>query len=98
MAVEITIRHLEINDAVKTQAREKAERLAEKFPEIEFVHAVLDKDGPFFTVMVAVQGGRNNTAESTGKKPDLLEALQDAFDKTETQLRKNAQRSRESRK
>ena len=98
MAFEITIRHQEIGDAIKAQAAEKAARLDEKFPDIEFIHAVLDKDGPFFTVMVAAQGGHGNTAEASGKKNNVLEALQDAFDKTEAQLRKNAQRMRESRK
>jgi len=98
MAVEITIRHLEIGDAVKAQAREKADRLVEKFPDVEFVHAVLEKDGPFFSVMIAVQGGNNNKVESSAKRDNVIEALQDAFDKSEAQLRKNAQRSRESRK
>ena len=98
MAIEITVRHFEIGDSVKAQAREKAERLGEKFPDIEFVHAVLDKDGPFFTVMVAVRGGNKSKVESSAKKDNVIEAMQDAFDKSEAQLRKNAQRSRETRK
>ena len=98
MAVEITVRNPGIGDAVKAQAHEKADRLAEKFPDIEFVHAVLDKDGPFFTVMVAVQGGNKHKVEASAKKDNVLEALQDAFDKSEAQLRKNTQRSRETRK
>ncbi len=97
MAIEITIRHQEIGDAIKTQAAEKAARLDEKFPGIEFIRAVLDKDGPFFTVAVAVQGS-DSTVEGSGKKPGVMEALQDAFDKAEAQLRKNAQKIREIRK
>ena len=95
MSIEITVRHLEIGDAVKAEAQEKAERLIEKFNDIEFIHIVLDKDGPFFAVTVAAQGGHNHKIESSGKEPGVREALQDAFEKTETQLRKNTQRMRE---
>ena len=98
MAIEITVRNIEIGDTIKAQAREKAERLVEKFPDIEFVHAVLEKDGPFFSVAVAVQGGNNHKVEASAQKDNVIEALQDAFEKTEAQLRKNAQRSRETRK
>ena len=51
MPIEITTRHVEIDETIKTMTREKAERLTEKFPDIEFIHAVLDKDGPFFTAI-----------------------------------------------
>ena len=97
MPIEITTRHVEIDETIKTMTREKAERLTEKFPDIEFIHAVLDKDGPFFTAMIAVQGGHNGKTEGTGSKPGIIEAVQDAFEKAEAQLRKNEQRKRESR-
>lgn len=98
MAIEITVRHLEIGDAIKAQAHEKAERLAEKFPNIEHIHTVLDKDGPFFTAAVDIQRGHSGKVEASGKTNGVIEALQDAFEKAEAQLRKSEQRMRESRK
>jgi ribosomal subunit interface protein len=98
MSIEITTRHLETGDAIKTQAREKAAKLAEKFPEIEHIHVVLDKDGPFDTAEISVQGGRGATVEAAAKKSAVLDAIQDAFDKAESQLRKHAERRSEAKK
>ena len=98
MSIEVTIRHLEIGDAVKTQAHDKAAKLTEKFPDIEHVHVTIDKDGPFASAALAIQGGHGAKVEAESKKPAVLEAIQDAFDKAEAQLRKNAERRSEAKK
>ena len=49
MSIEVTVRHLEISSTLQAYAHDKASRLIEKFPPIEFVRVVLEKDGPFFT-------------------------------------------------
>ena len=97
MPVEVTVRHLNISDVLQKYAQEKADKLIEKFPAIEFVKIVLDMDGPFYTVGVAVQGGHRTTVESLHKDADMMAAINAAFDKAEAQLRKNAQRRHEVR-
>lgn len=97
MPIEVTVRHLNISETLQTYAQEKSAKLIEKFPAIEFVKVVLDMDGPFYTVVIAVQGGHRTSVDSTGKDPDMPAAINAAFDKAEAQLRKNAQRSHEVR-
>ena len=97
MPVEVTVRHLNISDTLQKYAQEKSDKLIEKFPAIEFVKAVLDMDGPFYTVNIAVQGGHRTTVDSNHKDPDMMAAINAAFDKAEAQLRKNAQRRNEVR-
>ena len=97
MAIEVTVRHLDISDTLQKFANDKAEKLSEKFPAIEFVRVVLDKDGPFCTATLAIQGGQKCTVDSTDKDADMTAAINAAFDKAEAQLRKNAQRRQDVR-
>lgn len=97
MSIEITVRHLEISGALQTYANEKATKLTEKFPAIEFIHVVLDKDGSFCTAAVAIQGGQKTTVDSNDSNAEMMAAINAAFDKAEAQLRKNAQRRQDVR-
>ncbi len=97
MSIEVTVRHLDISDTLHKFAHDKSEKLIEKFPVIEFVRVVLDKDGPFYTASIAIQGGRHSTVESNDKEADMMAAINAAFDKAEAQLRKNAQRLQDVR-
>jgi len=97
MSIEVTVRHLDISDTLHQFAHDKSEKLIEKFPVIEFVRVVLDKDGPFYTAAIAIQGGHNSTVESNDKEADMMAAITAAFDKAEAQLRKHAQRRQEVR-
>ena len=97
MSIEITVRHLDISDTLHTYANDKAAKLIEKFPSIEFVRVVLDKDGPFYTSAIAIQGGQKTTVESNDKNAEMIPAINAAFDKAEAQLRKNAERRQEVR-
>lgn len=97
MAIEITVRHLEISNTLQTYAHDKATRLIEKFPPIEFVRVVLEKDGPFFTVAISIQGGQRSTVESNHKDADMIATINAAFDKAEAQLRKNSERRQDVR-
>jgi len=97
MSIEVTVRHLDISDTLQKFAHDKSEKLIEKFPAIEFVHVVLDKDGPFYTTSLSIQGGQKTTAESIDKDADMTAAINASFDKAEAQLRKNAQRRQDVR-
>ncbi len=97
MSIEVTIRHLDISDTLQKFAHDKSVKLSEKFPAIEFVRVVLDKDGPFCMATLAIQGGQKSTVDSTDKDADMTAAINAAFDKAEAQLRKNAQRRQDVR-
>lgn len=97
MSIEVTVRHLDISETLQAYAREKSEKLMGEFPSIEFVRVVLDRDGPFYTAGVFAQGGQRTTVESDDKNSDMTQAINGAFDKAQTILRKNAQKRQEVR-
>lgn len=97
MSIEVTIRNLEISSTLQTYAHDKASRLNEKFPPIEFTRVVLGKDGPFFTVAISIQGGQRTNVESNHKSEDMIATINAAFDKAEAQLRKNSERRQDVR-
>ncbi|MGI5870177.1 MAG: HPF/RaiA family ribosome-associated protein [Kiritimatiellia bacterium] len=97
MQVEVTVRRLNLSDAVQRYAQDKGERLIEKFRAIEFVRVVLDEDGPFCVANISIQGGQGATAESNHKDPEIMAAINAAFDKAEAQLRKNTERRQDVR-
>ena len=92
MSIEITVRHLDINESLQDFAREKATKLMECFSAIEFVRVVLDKDGPFYSANIFVQGGHRTSVDGISKDAEVIAAINGAFDKVETMLRKNAKK------
>jgi ribosomal subunit interface protein len=97
MSVEITVRHLDISETLQEFARDKANKLRQEFPPIEFVRIVLDKDGPFYTSETIVQGGRHMNAESKHRDGDMITAINAAVEKAQTQLRRQMQKLHEVR-
>lgn len=88
MAVEVTIRHMDISDVLQERARKRAIKIEEAFPTVEFVRVVLDKDGPFYSSEVTVQGGRLMNADSKSREADMLTAIKVSMERAESQLRK----------
>ncbi|NLB68630.1 MAG: HPF/RaiA family ribosome-associated protein [Lentisphaerae bacterium] len=97
MSVEVTIRHMVLSESLQLYAQEKADKLREKFPSIEFIRVVLDKDGPNCVAALSIQGGQRTSVESTDKHTEVMTAINAAFDKAEAQLRKNSQRRQDIR-
>ena len=97
MSIEITVRHLEVSEALQRFARDKAEKLMREFGSVEFVRIVLDKDGPFFIAEVVVQGGRHQSAESKHREADLMAAVSGAVDRAQTQIRRQIAKQHEVR-
>lgn len=97
MSVEVTIRHMILSESLQQYAQDKAGKLKEKFPAIEFIRVVMDKDGSNYSVSLSIQGGQRATAESTDKGTDVMATVNAAFDKAEAQLRKNSQKRQDIR-
>ena len=75
MTVEITARHLDISDSLNEFARAKADKLGGEFPAIESIRVVMDEDGPFFSAVVTVRGGRNMNADGSHRDADIHVAI-----------------------
>ena len=98
MAIEMTVRHaVHDNEAAKKQMRdfatERAMTIESTYPEVEWVHAVVDKDGSLFSVVVEVRGARQMNFEAEHKDIDVYTAIGSAFDKADVQLRKQSEKN-----
>lgn len=97
MSIEITFRHMEVNELLHKYAQEKAEKIISDFTTVEFVRIVSSKDGPFYITEVTVQGGRQRNAESSHRDADLRTAINGAVDRAETQIRRQIEKQNEAR-
>jgi len=97
MPIEITVRHVDISGRLVEFARDKAGKLQEEFNPVEFVRVVLDKEGPFCTAEVSVQGGRQMNADSKHRDADMIVAINTAIEKAQTQLRRQMKKLNEIR-
>ena len=88
MPIEITVRHITLNDAVQAHAREMAEKLVATFPAIEHVRIVFDSEGPKYSVARAAQGGQATTVEASAADLDAFAAINALFDIADARLRK----------
>ncbi len=97
MPIEVTVRHVDISGRLVEIARDKAGKLQEEFAPVEFVRVVLNKDGPFCTSEVSVQGGRHMNAESKHRDADMMVAINTSIEKAQTQLRRQMKKLHEIR-
>ena len=97
MAIEITARHLRINESQQEFARGKAEHLVAEFPKVENVHVVLDVQRHQFTAEFVVQHKALAQIEAKEVCDDLMAGIDLAYEKVDKQLRKHREKVVESR-
>ena len=92
MPVEITARHLDIDETLQSYARTRAERLMSEFPKTEFVHVVLDQVRHLYQAQVVLQHKGPIRVESDDAKEDMVAAIDSVMEKSERQLRKHREK------
>ncbi len=98
MPIDITVRHITLNDSVQVQAREMAAKLVETYPAIEYVHIVFDGEANQYSVSMTAQGGQATNVEAGAKGSDAIGALRELFATADAKLRRAAQKRQEVRK
>ncbi|MEI6809702.1 MAG: HPF/RaiA family ribosome-associated protein [bacterium] len=88
MGIEITVRHIGISAEGKEYAQSKAEELLRDFPNLENVHIIIDGHGHRKLAEVVIQGKPHIRIEASGAADEVLPAVDQALDKTLSQLRK----------
>ncbi|MFO7870871.1 MAG: HPF/RaiA family ribosome-associated protein [Kiritimatiellia bacterium] len=92
MPIEVTDRHESAPRSAVEYARSKAEELVEEFPRVEHAHVILDSQRHEYVAEVTVQGKNHIRVEASDQKPDVRAAIDGAFARTETQLRKRREK------
>jgi len=86
--INITGRHMEITDAIRTYVTDRLSRFEEDFPRVENVHVILNVEKYRHMAEVVVQGGNHLRVESEETSDDMYVSIDGAVDKAEKQLRR----------
>lgn len=97
MAIEVTARHMDIGVDTQEYAREKAEKLMQEFPGVEFIHVILDNQKHIYSAELVVQGKNHTRIEAEDSSDDVIASLDTAVDRAERQLRKQKDKIQEHR-
>ena len=89
MAIEVTIRHVDIGEGAKAHAHERAQKILDEFPTVENVHMILDGQRHEHIAEVVAQGKPHLRIEAkSASSAGILQAIDEAVEKAEKQLRK----------
>ncbi len=88
MAIEVTARHMNCAPAAKVHAEEKAAKLQELFPRIEYIHVILDNEKHRQEAEVVVQARNHIRVEASESSEDMVNSIDVAMERAERQLRK----------
>lgn len=91
MQVNITFRHLDPTEALKTHVRERVEHVQRFVDRATEAHAVLQVENLDHRAEITVKAGRF-LLRGTAKSPDMYASIDAAADKIEKQLKKHKER------
>jgi putative sigma-54 modulation protein len=97
MSIEVTIRHMNVPEAIQTYVNEKMEALAESFPRIEHIHVILDHEKRSHVAEIVVKARNHIHIEAEESSDNLRAAIDVATEKAERQLRKLRDKVQEHR-
>ena len=94
MRFAVTGRHLEVSEAMKHYAEEKASRLNRFFDRIHSIEVVVQKQGVQHRVEMVVTTDHQDTFVGQVDAGDCYEAIDLVVDKLEAQLRRHKEKLR----
>ncbi len=92
MIVNLTGRHVEITEALKTHVEEKLQRALKDFPRIESVRVILTLEKHRHLAEIVVQAPYHLHAEAREETHDMYLSIDAAIEKVLTQLRRRAEK------
>jgi len=98
MGIEVTARHMEaVHEDLQEEARARAAKLVEEFPEVENVHVILDHEKHRCIAEMVVQARHHVRIEAAEASENMRASMDAAQEKVERQLRKVREKSQEHR-
>ncbi|HSW47407.1 MAG TPA: ribosome-associated translation inhibitor RaiA [Phycisphaerae bacterium] len=94
MRFAVTGRHLEMTDAMKQYAEEKAGRLSRFYDRVQSAEVVVEREGIQYRVEMVVSTDHKEAFVGQVHAGDYYEALDLVVDKVEGQLRKHKEKLR----
>ncbi|MBI2440723.1 MAG: ribosome-associated translation inhibitor RaiA [Lentisphaerae bacterium] len=88
MTINITSRHADISDTLKTHAQAKLTTVLAAYPRVEYAHLIMDIQKFRQIVEVIVQGRHHLRVEAREESDDMYASLDRVIDKVNRQLRR----------
>ncbi len=89
MQVSVTCRHMDVTDALREHAHDKAAQILDQFPRIENIHIILDVEKKLRHIAEVVVRAKNHIhVEAVEETEDMYHSIDGAISKAERQLRK----------
>ena len=97
MAIEVTVRHTVLPDEAKEHAQERAVAIEDRYPGVEHIHVILDKQRHQYIAEAVIQGKNHLRFEASVPADTIRRAIDLAFEKVETQLHKAREKIQDHR-
>lgn len=88
MTINVTARHADISDAMKTYVHTKLSSVLTGYPQVEHVHVILDIEKFRHIIEVVVQAKRHQKIEAKDESDDMYSSIDRVADKLDRQLRR----------
>lgn len=95
MNITVRARHMDITDALREYAENKAGRLDRFYDGVQTAEMILDTEAEHTVAEMVVTGRRKATFVATARNPDLYAAVDQCVDKLAAQLRRHKDRVRD---
>ena len=89
MSIEVTARHMQVEDDIQEYAKRQAEGIRDEFPRVEHVHVILDVEKKRRIAEVIVQAKNHIRVGITESSDNMRVSIDLAVDKTSKQLRRS---------
>lgn len=87
MTIDVTSRHADISDSLRTQVQTKLSAVLEAYPDVEYAHVIMDTQKFRHRIEVVVQGKHHLRIEAKDESDDMYVSLDKVVDKVDRQLR-----------
>ncbi|MDO9541739.1 MAG: ribosome-associated translation inhibitor RaiA [Kiritimatiellia bacterium] len=88
MIIDITARHADISDAMKTHVHAKLSSVLAGYPQVEHAHVILDIEKFRHIIEVVVQAKSHQKIEAKDESNDMYSSIDRVADKLDRQLRR----------
>lgn len=95
MQIQVTGRHVKLNDDVRAYIDEKAGKLPRFYNRIHEIEVIVDHESEQFKVEMIVRVDRKHTFVAHDSGPDTMVLIDQVVDKLERQLRRHKEKNRD---
>lgn len=89
MTINITSRHADISEIQKAHVHSKLAAVLDVYPEVEYVHVIMDTQKFRHIIEVVVQGKHHLRIEAKEESDDMYTSVDKVADKVDRQLRRS---------